>query len=537
MARLFEFADLARWRADPPALPGGIYRLFQQVFLRQSAKVALETPDGQVISFAELESAAERCRATLAACGVAPGDRVLAYVAKSTANVFLYLACLRHGAVYVPVNPAYTYVELAEFVKDARPRLVVCDLSQRAQVAELVKGGGALAEVVTLQPDGVIVPTARSAGRAVSFGERLPTGSDPAVILYTSGTTGTPRGAVLAHRALAANALALCRAWDFRSGDILVHALPLFHTHGLLVALHCALLTGASILFLPVFDPAAAIKLWERATVFMGVPTYYARLLAHPALSSRSAESMRLFTCGSASLLPQIWEEFHQRSGHRIVERYGMTEVGIITSNPYHGARVPGSVGYPLQGVEIRVVNDAGMQAGPEMMGELRARSAGAFSGYLDRPAETAEVVSPEGWVSTGDLAVLDSDGRVRLVGRSKDVIITGGLNVHPQQVESALNSLPGVVESAVFGAPHPDFGEGVVAALVWDGEGEPSSARLLKALSSRLAGYKIPKRILIVDSLPRNAMGKVQKTVLRSRNVSLFTSRSSPLARRGFGD
>ena len=517
--------DLARWRVDPPALQGGVYRLFQQAFLRNPTKVALETPDGPSLGYGELAATVERCRARLAACGVAPGDRVLSYVAKSPANVFLYLACLSHGAVYIPVNPGYTRVELSAFIEDARPRLVVCDPSQRAEVAELINKSGSLAKVAALQPDGMILQEAPVAASASSFREHLPTGSDPAAILYTSGTTGRPRGAVLTHRALAANALALCRVWDFRSEDVLVHALPLFHTHGLFVALHCALLAGASILFMPSFDAATAIGHWDRATVFMGVPTYYARLLAHPALSVRSAAGMRLFTCGSAPLLPQIWEEFHQRSGHRIVERYGMTEVGIITSNPYHGEQIPGTVGYPLEGVEIKVVNESGAEVGPGVTGELCARSAGAFSGYLNLPDETAEAVSPEGWVATGDLAVRDRDGRVTLAGRAKDLIITGGLNVHPLEVESALNSVPGVAESAVFGTPHPDFGEGVVAAVVWGGEGEPSASGLRQALSSRLAGYKIPKRILMAETLPRNAMGKVQKTILRSQNASLFTS------------
>ncbi len=517
--------DLARWRVDPPALPGGVYRLFQQAFSRDPTKVALETTDGPSLRYGELAATVERWRARLAACGVAPGDRVLSYVAKSPANVFLYLACLSYGAVYIPVNPAYTRAELSAFIEDARPRLVVCDPSQRVEVAELVKRRGSFAEVAVLQPDGMIVQEVPLAESASSFREHLPTGSDPAVVLYTSGTTGRPRGAVLTHRALAANALALCRVWDFQSEDVLVHALPLFHTHGLFVALHCALLTGASILFMLAFDPATAIGLWDRATVFMGVPTYYARLLAHPGLSVGSAAGMRLFTCGSAPLMPQIWEEFHQRAGHRIVERYGMTEVGIITSNPCHGEQIPGTVGYPLEGVEIQVANEAGAEVGPGVMGELCARSAGAFSGYLNLPDETAEAVSPEGWVATGDLAVRDKDGRVTLAGRSKDVIITGGLNVHPVEVESALNAVPGVVESAVFGTPHPDFGEGVVAAVVWVGKGEPSASELRQALSSRLAGYKIPKRILIAETLPRNAMGKVQKTILRSQNASLFTS------------
>ncbi|MDE0231410.1 MAG: AMP-binding protein [bacterium] len=533
MSKSLERADLFLWRVEPPALPGGFYRLLRQAFLRDPSKVALETPDCPPISYAELDSLVERCRAGLEACGIEQGDRVLVYVEKSPANVFLYLACLSLGAIYVPVNPSYTPAELAAFVEDAGPRLVICDSPRRSAIGGLLKDLGSPARVAPLRPDGLVAlgtPPTRPSGPA---GGRGPAGSDPAVILYTSGTTGAPRGAVLTHQALAANALALCRAWDFRPEDVLVHALPLFHTHGLFVALHCALLSGASILFMTAFDTGTAIRLWRRATVFMGVPTQYTRLLSDPGLCVEAAAGMRLFTCGSAPLLPQTWEDFRLRSGHRIVERYGMTEVGIVTSNPYRGERIPGTVGYPLEGVEIKVVDEAGSEREPGATGELRVRSPGSFSGYLAKPGETARALSPDGWVATGDLAVRAGDGRVTLVGRSKDVIITGALNVHPPEVEAALNSLPGVVESAVFGAPHPDFGEGVVAAVVWDGESNPSSARLRQALFDRLARYKIPKRILITERLPRNAMGKVQKTVLRSRNADVFTSQQHRETRR----
>ena len=525
MSRWLERADLGQWQTEPPAIPGGLYRLLREAFLRDPSRVALETPHGPSISYAELDSVVERCRARLADCGVERGDRVLVYVEKSPANVLLYLACLSRGAVYVPVNPAYTPAELGAFVEDAGPRLVIYDPPRRAEITDLLGDLVSPADVALLRPDGMVVLEAPPTPRSPSRVEREPVGSDPAAILYTSGTTGTPRGAVLTHRALVANALALCRAWRFRPEDVLVHALPLFHTHGLFVALPCALLSGASILFMPAFDPGAAIGLWRRATVFMGVPTHYTRLLSHPGLSVAAAETMRLFTCGSAPLLSRTWEEFRRRSGHRIVERYGMTEVGIITSNPYRGERTPGTVGYPVEGVEIKVVNEAGAELGPGSTGELQVRSPGSFSGYLARPDETAGMVNADGWVATGDLAVLAGDGRVTLAGRSRDVIITGALNVYPPEVEAALNSLPGVVESAVFGAPHPDFGEGVVASVVWDGDVQPSSAGLRQALATLLAGYKIPKRILIAERLPRNAMGKVQKTVLRSQHAGVFDS------------
>ncbi len=511
--------DLARWTEDPPVLEGGIYRVFSESFRRDPARVALETPDGVALTYGELGPRVDLARLGLADCGVAPGDRVLAYVEKSVASVLLYLACLSRGAVYIPVNPGYTPAELAPMVQDARPRLVVCDASRRPEVAESTRGF----DVGVLQPDGLVVAPGGLSGARRAGRQRGPTGSDPAVVLYTSGTTGKPRGAVLTHRAVLANGLALCRVWDFTCEDVLVHALPLFHTHGLLVALNCALLSGSSIRFMTSFDPITALGLWKGATVFMGVPTYYTRMLAEEALSPAAAQGMRLLTCGSAPLLPRVWEDFHRYTGHRIVERYGMTEVGIITSNPVDGERLPGTVGFPLEGVEVKVVDRTGAEVGPGVVGELCTASAGAFSGYLNQPDQTALIVDEDGWVSTGDLASVDVEGRVTLAGRAKDLVITGGLNVHPLEVETVLDSLPGVMESAVFGVPHPDFGEGVVAAVIWDGEGEASPQRLRRALASRLAGHKIPKRILVAPSLPRNAMGKVQKNVLRSRHANLF--------------
>jgi malonyl-CoA/methylmalonyl-CoA synthetase len=520
MTRPFDHFDLDRWRVNPPPIPGGIYSLFREVFHRFASKPALEMPNGPVYTFAELDDAVEQCRQRLAWCGVERGDRVLAYIAKSPANVLLYLACLRHGAVYVPINPAYTPAELAALVADCAPRLVVCDPDQRPALARSLGEPATRPRLVSLPPDGMIMPAVDTV-RASELPEV--TGGDPAVILYTSGTTGKPRGAVLTHRAVAANGLALCRTWDLRTEDVLIHSLPLFHTHGLLVALNCALLSGASTILMPAFDPVEAIRHFVRATVFMGVPTYYTRLLEQTGLSEWSSLKMRLFTCGSAPLLPKVWEQFRRRCGHRIVERYGMTEVGILTSNPFFGERIPGSVGFPLEGVDIKVVDRSGVEVGPGVTGELWAKTAGAFDGYLNNPEETERTVDPQGWVATGDLAIVSEKGRITLKGRAKDLIITGGLNVHPTEVEVILNSVEGVAESAVFGTPHPDFGEAVVASVVWGPGHPPSPARIRQVLASRLAGYKHPKRILSTDALPRNAMGKVQKAVLRSRHAALF--------------
>ncbi len=503
--------DLARWREDPPPLEGGIYGVFEQAFGRDPTRVALLTPQGRAVTYGELRSQVEHGRVGLANWGIGPGDRVLSYAGKSVAGVFLYLACLSRGAVYIPVNPDYTLSELQRVVRDAQPRLVVCDTARQSAAVRCASE----AAVGVLRPDGEIAVASSGRPAPVPPGQAGPNGNDPAVILYTSGTTGKPRGAVLSHRAVLANGVALCRAWAMDPLDVLLHALPLFHTHGLLVALNCALLSGASIILMPAFNAGEAVGLLGRATVFMGVPTYYTRLLEQGALTRGSASGMRLFTCGSAPLLRRVWEEFHARTGHRIVERYGMTEVGIITSNPLAGKQVAGTVGFPLEGVEIKVPVGT--------VGELCTRSAGAFSGYLNHPSETERVTSSDGWVRTGDLGSVDGEGRVTLVGRAKELVITGGLNVHPLEVEAALQSLPGVVESAVFGVPHPDFGEAVVAAVVWGGEGEAVPDVLQRCLGSHLASYKIPKRILSVDRLPRNAMGKVQKQVLRSQNSGLF--------------
>jgi malonyl-CoA/methylmalonyl-CoA synthetase len=395
----------------------------------------------------------------------------------------LYLAALRAGLVYVPLNTAYTPAELGAFIADAEPAIVVAE------------GHLSLGDF---------------APEPAAF-ETVPRSSDDlAAILYTSGTTGRSKGAMLSHGNLASNALVLKDVWRWQAGDVLIHALPIYHVHGLFVALHGALLNGSTMLWHKGFDADAVIADLGRATIMMGVPTYYVRLAAHSGLTREAAAGMRLFVSGSAPLLEATFAEFEARTGHRILERYGMTEAGMICSNPYEGARIPGTVGFPLPGVEARIRDEV-----------LEIRGPNLFKGYWRNPEKTAEEMRPDGFFVTGDIATMDEEGRVAIVGRAKDLIIAGGLNIYPKEVELALDAVPGVTESAVIGVPHPDLGEAVVAVVV---RADPAleETAILAALSD-LARFKQPRRILFADALPRNAMGKVQKAALRAAHKDLF--------------
>ncbi|HEY8004899.1 MAG TPA: AMP-binding protein, partial [Phenylobacterium sp.] len=404
---------------------------------------------------------------------------------KSVEAVMIYLGVLKAGAVFLPLNSAYTPAEVAYFVGDAEPAAFITDAQ------------GFMADAQAAEP------LAEAAPRA---------DDDLASLIYTSGTTGRSKGAMLSHGNLAANALALHEAWGFRPDDVLLHALPIFHVHGLFVALHCAFLSGAPMVWLPKFDDAQVLAGLGRSTVMMGVPTFYTRLLANPGFTRERAAHMRLFISGSAPLLESTFAEFEARSGMRILERYGMSEAVIITSNPLDGERIPGSVGYPLPGVDLRI-------GGGEETGVLQIRGPSVFSGYWRMPEKTAEEFTADGWFITGDVGRRDPDGRVWISGRAKDMIISGGYNVYPKEIELVLDELPGVAESAVVGVPHPDFGEGVVAVVIGKGD----EAAMIAACRAQLAPYKSPKRIVFVDALPRNAMGKVQKNLLRERFASLF--------------
>ena len=416
-----------------------------------------------------------------------PGDRILVQAEKSVEGALLYLAALRAGLVYVPLNTAYTPAELAYFIEDAEPAIVVAD------------GHLALSDLA----------------REPADFETVPRGPDVlAAILYTSGTTGRSKGSMLSHYNLASNALVLKDYWRWREGDVLIHALPIYHVHGLFVALHGALLNGSTMLWHEGFDADAVIDDMAGATILMGVPTFYVRLAAHERLNRAATANMRLFISGSAPLLEATFAAFEAKTGHRILERYGMTEAGMICSNPYDGNRIPGTVGFALPGVEARIEGGAGP-------GVLEIRGPNLFKGYWRNPDKTAEEMRPGGWFVTGDIATMAQDGRVAIVGRAKDLIIAGGLNIYPREVELALDALPGVAESAVIGVPHPDLGEAVVAVIV---RSDPAfdEAAVLAGVAD-LARFKQPRRILFADALPRNAMGKVQKAALREAHRSLF--------------
>ncbi len=472
------------------------------------------------ISFRQAFDCAGRFAHLLAARGVKRGDRVAVQVEKSPEAVFLYFACLRLGAIYVPFNPAYTADELAYLLSDAEPALFVC-APEKERVARSVFPQG---PILTLGDDGrtgSLIQEARDL--SPDFPDADMADNDLAAILYTSGTTGRSKGAMLSHGNLKSNALALKTLWQFSDKDVLLHVLPIFHTHGLFVAINVALAAASSIIFLPKFDPDRIFRQLPRATAMMGVPTLYVRLLADPRLDRAAVKHMRLFVSGSAPLPIEIFTQWQERTGLTLLERYGMTETNMNTSNPYVGARKPGTVGLPLPGTEIRIVDKNGNAVPQGEVGMITVRGPNVFQGYWRQPDKTKAELDADGFFITGDMGRLDSDGYVSIVGRSKELVITGGLNVYPREVETSLNTVPGVSDSAVFGLPHPDLGEGVTAVIVANGKEGLTEARILAALEDRLAKFKRPKRILFVDEIPRNAMGKVQKALLQKKYSGLY--------------
>ena len=494
----------------------------------------LETLDGARVDDREFLGLAAGFAAALAAGGARPGDRVAVQVDKSWQALALWVGCLRGGFVFLPLNTAYTARELAYFVGDAEPAALVVDPAAR-EGAEALAGA---ARTLTLDAagEGSLADAAREAIGAGASAADPPvarSGDDLAAILYTSGTTGRSKGAMLTQSNLLSNARTLVDAWRFTPRDVLLHQLPIFHTHGLFVACHTALLSGARMRFHPRFDLDALVRDLPAATVLMGVPTFYVRLLADARFDADLARGVRLFVSGSAPLLADTHRAFEARTGQRILERYGMTETNMNCSNPYEGERRAGTVGPPLPGVEARVLDpESGDPVGAGETGMLHVRGPNVFAGYWRMPDKTAEELGEDGWFVTGDLASVDADGYVTIVGRGKDLVISGGYNVYPKEVETALDELPGVAESAVVGAPHPDLGEAVVGFVVADAAaagGGPDEATLLEALGDRIARYKRPRRLYLVDELPRNAMGKVQKNALRERVATLFDGGDAP--------
>jgi malonyl-CoA/methylmalonyl-CoA synthetase len=454
--------------------------------------------------------------------GVKPGDRVAVQVEKSPEALFLYLACLRLGAIYLPLNTDYTTNELSYFAGDAEPAVFVCAPNAREKISGFFPDG----QILTLGEDGKAGTLMAQAQAAPLEFSSAPLGmGDLAAILYTSGTTGRSKGAMLSHGNLFSNATSLMEAWRYARGDVLLHALPIFHTHGLFVASNTTLLSSASMIFLPKFNPDAMIANMPDASVMMGVPTFYTRLLSDPRLDKDSTRNIRLFISGSAPLLAETHREWQERTGHAILERYGMTETNMNTSNPYEGTRRPGSVGLPLPGVEVRVTDKDGNSLAAGETGMIEVRGPNVFPGYWRMPEKTAAAFRQDGFFITGDLGTLDADGYVHIVGRDNDMIITGGFNVYPKEVETLIDSLPGIAESAVVGLPHKDFGEGVTAFVVVKPGTTITEDTVMAALGGQLAKFKLPKRVIILPELPRNTMGKVQKSLMRKEYRELYAS------------
>ncbi len=507
-----------------------LYAALYAAFPADLDRVAVETDDGLRYTWRDLDRASAMMANLFAGLNVERGARVVAQVEKSVEAMVLYLAALRAGYVFVPLNTAYQSVEMAYFIGDAQPAVVVCSRAHERWVAPIALDAGTR-HVFTLDADrtGSLLERAALCSDRHTVVRRKAT--DIAAIVYTSGTTGRSKGAMLTHGNLLSNARVLKDYWGWRSqadgGDVLIHALPIFHVHGLFVAIHGALLNGSKMIWFGKFDARRVIERLPDATVFMGVPTLYVRMLAEPALTVQIARRMRLFISGSAPLLIETFNAWRDRTGHTILERYGMSETIMLTSNPYNeaeGARRGGTVGFPLPGVQLRIRDDKGRECGTDEVGNIEVSGPGVFSGYWRMPEKTREEFTADGYFKTGDVGKIDDLGYVTIVGRSKDLIISGGYNVYPVEIEGHINEMPGVAESAVVGAPHPDFGEVGVAVVVAAPGAKVDPERILVELRSRLANFKIPKRCFVVDELPRNTMGKVQKALLRERYLDLFT-------------
>lgn len=496
-------------------------------------RVFAETEEGRSYCYHDVEEVSARFANALTEIGVKPGDRVAVQVEKSIEAVMLYLGCIRAGAVFLPLNTAYTAAEIEYFLTDAEPRVFVCDPARRETLAPVADKAGAAIETLGARAGsdasaGTLA--SRASAAPVKFEDVARGPDDLAAILYTSGTTGRSKGAMLSHENLASNARTLVEVWRFTSSDVLIHALPIFHTHGLFVATNVVLLSGASMLFLAKFDPDRILGLMSRATAMMGVPTFYVRLLQHPGLTREATANIRLFISGSAPLLAETHREWQAKTGHAILERYGMTETNMNTSNPYDGDRIAGTVGLPLPGVNLRITEpESGRVLGRDEIGMIEVKGPNVFKGYWRMPEKTAAEFRPDGFFITGDLGKIDESGYVHILGRGKDLIITGGFNVYPKEIESEIDAIEGVVESAVIGVPHRDFGEGVTAVVVKSGTPPLEEKDIQAVLEERLARFKLPKRVIFVDELPRNTMGKVQKNVLRDRFADLYKPAGAP--------
>jgi len=499
-----------------------LYQLFETAFPAELESTLLQTADGRSHSYADAQRESARLANYLVRLGASPGDRVTVQVDKSPQVLWLYLACLRAGLVYHPLNTAYQASELEYFLANAEPGIVVC--AQRSEnLFGSLAGRAGVEHVLTLEADGSGSLGAGAMACPDTFDTVARDPDDLAALLYSSGTTGRPKGIMLSHANLASNGSTLVKVWGFTAGDVLLHVLPVFHVHGLFVATHCVLLSGARMYWADKFDAAEVLSQLPHCSVMMGVPTYYTRLLAEPRFGRDSCDDMRLFISGSAPLLAETFAEFEHRTGHKILERYGMTETGMNTSNPLHGDRRPGTVGPPLPDVELRVVDSRGAVLPAGEAGDLQVRGPNVFQGYWRMPEKTREDFTADGFFNTGDKATVSADGYVSIVGRAKDMIICGGLNVYPKEIEQVLDGIDGVSETAVIGVLHPDFGEAVVAVIVLNTGCIPDEKAIIEFSRAQMANFKVPKRVFFQDALPRNAMGKVQKNLLRERYADSF--------------
>jgi malonyl-CoA/methylmalonyl-CoA synthetase len=505
-----------------------LYTFLAQGFLPRAQSPAMLLPSGETWTYARLTARSAQYAHALVAAGAKPGDRVAVQVEKSAEAVALYLGCLRAGAVFLPLNTGYQKSELAYFVGNAEPSVIVCDPEKKNTFDEIVvadaltpaltQGERGQSKVFTLNSDGLGTMASAANTCGAEFDTLVRDDSDLAAILYTSGTTGRSKGAMLTHANLASNADTLVKYWGFTANDVLLHMLPIYHVHGLFVALHCVLRSGAAMLFEPKFEGVRAKAMLANATVMMGVPTFYTRLLTDAHFGKEDCKTIRLFVSGSAPLLAETHIEFTARTGQKILERYGMTETGMNTSNPLVGERIAGTVGLPLPGTQARVRDDAGNLCGSLAIGGIEVKGPNVFPGYWRMPEKNAEEFTSDGFFKTGDMGQWLENGYLQIVGREKDLIITGGLNVYPKEIEEKIDAMTGVLESAVIGVPHPDFGEAVVAVVVGKANAALNSAAMVAELKADLANFKVPKAIHIVPDLPRNAMGKVQKNLLRAQ-------------------
>lgn len=498
-----------------------LYTLFASNFPSDLSSCCIETQDQRYFSWDDVERASAKIANLLLSLNLHTGARIAVQVEKSAEALILYLASLRSGYVYLPLNTAYKAAELAYFMADAQPEVVICSPQQFGWISQLAFQNGCK-HVFTLDAPAAGANSGTLLQRALTQSDQFQTvlsaPDDLAAILYTSGTTGRSKGAMLSHDNLASNAKVLKTAWHWNNNDVLLHTLPLFHVHGLFVASHGALINGTKMLFLPKFDAPQVIQYLPRSTIFMGVPTYYVRLLQEAGLTKEICKNMRVFISGSAPLLMDTFQTFRERSAHTILERYGMSETTMLSSNPYEGERIGGTVGLPLPGTSIRVMKAGNEECAVHEIGDIQVKGSNIFKGYWRMPDKTAEEFTEDAYFRTGDVGNFDANGYLHIVGRSKDLIISGGYNVYPKEIESFIDDMPEVIESAVIGLPHKEFGEAVTAVIVLQAKARLTERTLISRLKIMIANFKVPKQIFFVKELPRNAMGKVQKNQLRQQ-------------------